>query len=293
MYNPLLFTFIIVADSGSFTKASEKMYITPASIMHQINTLEQHLEIKLFERTKKGLQLTEAGKMLYKDAKRFIKESQKCIEKVKAFQNNQQNTIRIGSSFLNPCHSFIQQFQATIQDTSFTFKIIPYSDEADKIVSIVQQLGIDIDILIGAFNSEQMYTYAKYLPLGTYDLCIAMSPKHPLSKKQILEISDLYGETLIIPTQEKENDVLHFFQQHPQIHVESNQYYYDLDTFNQCESQNYLLLTLSAWKNIHPSLKTIPVNWNMKVPFGILYAKHPEEKIKMLIQKIVESNLKM
>ena len=51
MYNPILDTFIAVSDCGSFTKASQRLYISPTAIMKQINTLENHLELKLIQRT--------------------------------------------------------------------------------------------------------------------------------------------------------------------------------------------------------------------------------------------------
>lgn len=38
MYNPALDTFICVADCGSFTKASERLYISPTAVMKQINS---------------------------------------------------------------------------------------------------------------------------------------------------------------------------------------------------------------------------------------------------------------
>ena len=51
MYNPALDIFIAVADLGSFTKAAGQFYLSPTAVMKQINALEQHLEVKLFDRT--------------------------------------------------------------------------------------------------------------------------------------------------------------------------------------------------------------------------------------------------
>ena len=62
---------------------------------------------------------------------------------------------------------------------------------------------------------------------------------------------------------------------HPQIPVEDTNYFYDLETFNTCEVTGSLLLTLACWERVHPSLITIPVNWNYKVSYGLLYAKDP------------------
>lgn len=55
MYNPQLDTFLRVADAGSFNKAAEESYITPAAVIKQINLLETRLNVQLFERTHRGL----------------------------------------------------------------------------------------------------------------------------------------------------------------------------------------------------------------------------------------------
>ena len=47
MYNPLLTAFVCAADCGSFTKAAEKLYLSPTAVMKQINTLESHLQLQL------------------------------------------------------------------------------------------------------------------------------------------------------------------------------------------------------------------------------------------------------
>lgn len=72
MYNPQIETFIKVADAGSFNKAAEELYITPTAVIKQINLLESSLDLVLFERTHRGLILTNAGKSLYQDAKYII-----------------------------------------------------------------------------------------------------------------------------------------------------------------------------------------------------------------------------
>ena len=72
MYNLQLETFIVVADMGSFNKAAEALYITPPAVIKQINLLEKDLGLKLFNRTHRGLALTEAGKSLYRASKYSI-----------------------------------------------------------------------------------------------------------------------------------------------------------------------------------------------------------------------------
>ena len=72
MYNAQLETFIVVAESGSFLKAAEKLYITPTAVMKQINALEKRIGVKLLERSNHGLFLTEAGRSFLRDARYLI-----------------------------------------------------------------------------------------------------------------------------------------------------------------------------------------------------------------------------
>ena len=54
MYNSQLTTFVQVADSGSFNKAAEALYISSTAVIKQINALEKHLDLTLFSRTNHG-----------------------------------------------------------------------------------------------------------------------------------------------------------------------------------------------------------------------------------------------
>ena len=78
-YNPMLDTFITVADYGSFTKAAAQLYISPTAVMKQMNALEQHLQLQLIERTPAGVHLTPAGNVIYRDAKFLMDYSKKSI----------------------------------------------------------------------------------------------------------------------------------------------------------------------------------------------------------------------
>ena len=78
-----LITLITVADQGSFLKAARELYITPASVMNQMNKLESIVGVKLVERTNQGAKLTAAGRSIYDDAKQMIEFSNTAIEKAR------------------------------------------------------------------------------------------------------------------------------------------------------------------------------------------------------------------
>ena len=93
MYNPQLETFLCVAEAGSFNKAAEKLYISPPAVIKQINLLEESLHVPLFIRTHRGLQLTEAGKSLYQDARYIIQHCKDSVTRAKNAMQQSGNAV--------------------------------------------------------------------------------------------------------------------------------------------------------------------------------------------------------
>lgn len=44
--------------------------------------------------------------------------------------------------------------------------------------------------------------------------------------------------------------------------------------------------TLSIWNTLYPSLISLPVEWDHKMPYGILYSKHPSKQVQEFIDSI-------
>ena len=86
MYDRHLDTFVKVADCGSFLGASEKLYISANAVTMQINLLESDLGVKLFHRSKQGLILTEAGKLIYTEAKKMIRHTNSVLQKARELE---------------------------------------------------------------------------------------------------------------------------------------------------------------------------------------------------------------
>lgn len=277
MYSQQIKTFIQVADRGSLSKAAEDLFVTPASIMKQMNALERQLELKLMKRTNQGIELTEAGKYIYKSAKTIISESDNAVQKARAIQQRELKTIRLGSSFLNPGNVLISLWHKISPDPAgYRIKIIPYDDDHEHILSVIASLGKTMDFMVGAFNSQQMRSISSFFELGHYRLCVAVPRNHHLAARKKLSMNDLHKEHLIVV---KSGDTLYLdnFREmlqmaHPQIIFEDAHYFYDMETFNTCEAAGSLLLTLDAWAGIHPSLITLPVEWDFTVPYGLLYS---------------------
>ena len=61
-----------IADTGSINEAARRLNMSQPPLSSQLRRLEDELNVRLFERTKKGVSLTEAGKLLYTHAERIL-----------------------------------------------------------------------------------------------------------------------------------------------------------------------------------------------------------------------------
>ena len=73
-------------------------------------------------------------------------------------------------------------------------------------------------------------------------------------------------------------------QGHPQIAIADAPHYYDIEVFNYCEENDYILLTLDGWNDIHPSLVTIPFEVPYSIPYGIVYSTEPNKGTKRFLE---------
>ena len=291
MYNHMLDTFIAVADCGSFTKAADRLYISPTAVMKQINTLENHLDLKLTERTPSGVRLTEAGAIIYQDAKFMIDYSRKSIASAKAALCAKDKTFCVGTSLLNPAKPFMDLWYRVNKDfPEYKLHLVPFEDNHDGILSEIEQLGKKFDFLIGVCDSRTWLSRCNFLPLGRYKKMVAVSREHRLAKKEFIDIEDLYGETLMMVKRGDSgvNDFLRndLEKHHPQIHIEDTPQFYDLSVFNRCAETGKVLLMTECWQEVHPGLISIPVNWDYSIPYGLLYSLDAPEDVLRFIDTL-------
>lgn len=288
MYNSLLDTFIVVADCGSFTKASQRLYISTTAIMKQMNALEQHLDLTLFSRTPTGIHLTQEGNIIYKDAKFMIDYSRKSIAKAKAAHFAYDTTFCVGTSLLNPAKPFMDLWYSINNDfRDYKLHLVPFEDEYNGILSEIEKLGEKFDFLIGVCDSKLWLSRCSFLPLGNYKKMVAVSREHKLAGKKKIHIEDLYDETLMMVEQGDSgiNDFLRndLEKHHPQIHIESTPRFYDMSVFNRCAETKNVLLTIECWSQVHPGLITIPVDWDYEIPYGLLYSNDAPEDVRKFV----------
>ncbi|MBD5080538.1 MAG: LysR family transcriptional regulator [Ruminococcaceae bacterium] len=299
MYNPQLETFLKVADAGSFNKAAEEMYITPTAVIKQINLLEGSLDVKLFERTHRGLTLTKAGKSLYRDAKYIIRYCEESVVRAKNAMQSDSSIIRIGTSPMTPAQLLVQLWsKIQVYCPNLKFELVPFENTPENAREILGNLGKNIDVVGGIFDEAMLNLRScAGLELSREPFCCAVSIHHRLAVKDRLSIEDLYGENLLLMKRNWSSYVDRLrdeiWKNHSHINIIDFDFY-NMSIFNRCENSNDVLLAIAGWANVHPLLKVIPVDWDYSIPYGLLHSPKPSATVKEFLRaakKAVSSQL--
>lgn len=291
MYNPQLETFLRVADAGSFNKAAEELFITPPAVIKQITSLESNLGFPLFRRSHRGLTLTEEGKSLYRDTRYIIQYCKDAVIRAKNAAGEGDRVIRIGTSPMTP-GQFLMDLWPRIHELcpDIKFKLVPYENTPENAREILAHLGDNIDIVAGPFDQDLLVSrQCAALELSREPVRCAVSIYHPLAQREKLIVQDLYGENFLLIRRgwnyylDQLRDEL--WQDHPQIKIVDFDFL-SINVFNQCENSEDIMMTIDNWQNIHPLLKTIPVEWNHTIPFGIFHAPRPSDTVKSFLDAV-------
>ena len=290
--NNINFTsFIRVAEAGSFNKAAEELYITSTALIKQINLLESDLEIRLFDRTHRGITLTKAGESLYKDAKYITEYCREAVARARSAERMQEQVIRIGTSPIMPAQMLMDLWPKIHEHCSdVSFKLVPFENTSDNAREILKNLGQNIDVVTGFVDELLMKQRdCKGLLIENEPICCAVPISHPLSAKEKLSVRDLHGQDLMMIHRGwcRHMDALRddLTEHHPQINL-VNFDLYDVGVFNQCEQNQDILVAIKSWSMVHPLMKVIPVEWDHVMPVGILYSPQPTKVVSRFLSAL-------
>lgn len=90
--------FFAVAQTLNYTEASKRLYVTQSAVSHAVSKLSRGLKEELFRRSGSRLELTEAGKLLYKACETAFYELDSARERIGALKGRNVGIIRLGAT---------------------------------------------------------------------------------------------------------------------------------------------------------------------------------------------------
>ena len=284
-------TMIITADAGSFRKAAERMYVTPSAIIKQIDALEEETGTVLFERTSRGLQLTAAGHSLYTDGKLLLEYAEKSIQRARSSADDESSVLRVATSPVTSA-DLITDYWVRIYEQwpQLKIQIIPFQNTPTEISRVFAGLGTEIDMLTGICD-ETHYAYRNCSGTALLDakVKIAVSRRHLFAHRADIVPKDLKGSDILLisPGRIHAMDSIRAYLKEEIKDVRIHDFdHLDMQVFNDCEKKGWLLVTSEQWAKAHPMLNIVDVAWQYTIPYGILHAVFPSEKVKKFLSLI-------
>lgn len=285
MYNTQLDTFICVAEEGSFSKAAAKLFISTQAVVKQINALESTTGLTLLIRTHRGVTLTDAGRSFFWDAKDLIQSSKEMVTRARRAETQKQ-VVRLGVSIITSAEIFNQLIpQIQKKYPEMQFKMVVFGNSEDNTYSTRNNLGKDIDVVLLMCDNLPHKNY-QALPLYYEPIGCAVSIQHPLAARERLKVEDLYNHNFYLLKRginaylDQLRDYLE--KRHPQIRIVDLENF-SLQSFNRCESSRNMMFGIEKWNGKHPLVRIIPVDWDFKIPLGLLYPKEPTDIVRKFI----------
>jgi LysR family transcriptional regulator, salicylic acid-responsive activator of bsdBCD len=186
--------FLAIAEEGQITKAAEKLHITQPPLSQQIILLENELGVQLFQRTKKQVLLTEAGRSLQNRAEQLLELLKTTVDEVHKTAEGLRGKLTLGtitSSGRSLLPESIQRYHALYPDVTFDLR----QGDSRRIQELLDSGLVEIG-LVRLPVDESLYNS---IPLPRENMVVVSSPGAFLSPEiDEIELRQLENTPLLI-----------------------------------------------------------------------------------------------
>ncbi|WP_242220881.1 LysR family transcriptional regulator [Bacillus cereus group sp. BfR-BA-01380] len=196
-------TFIIVAESGGFTRAGERLGYTQSTITNHIQSLEEEIGSPLFDRLGKKVVLTEVGEHMLSYAQKILALSNEALESSQ-MNGEPSGTIRIGANeslMIYRLPVILYEFKRKYPQVH----IILQPSESQELHNELKSGKFDFALFT---NPEKLGVDIVTRSLVRETIVLVAPPGHPLTKRKNVTPADLEGEMLLLTEPGSYRDLL-------------------------------------------------------------------------------------
>ena len=189
-----LICFIRACELHNLSKAAQELHISQPALSRRIIALEEELGIDLLNRSNTGVELTDGGKLFYKEAKKLVYAEQTLREKMKEYQKSLIGSVTIGcdsKDYVEPLVRAAKLMKEQAPGIELEFKDLSH----DQAIYQYLQKGIDIAYIhksdVPELKESAVEVVAKNRP-------VALVPHgHRLWDFEKISLYDLMGESIV------------------------------------------------------------------------------------------------
>ena len=188
-----LYYVLAVAENQNFTKAAEKCFVTQPTLSTQIQKLEEELDVLIFDRNKKPIELTDVGRKIVLQAKNIVNESDRIkdiVDQQKGFVGGEFKIGIIPTVMPTLLPMFLKTFIKKYPKVNLKIEELTTED----IISKIMDGHLDAAIVSTPLENEKIKERVLF-----YEPFVAYIPiEHRLSSKKKIDVSDLEIDDMLL-----------------------------------------------------------------------------------------------
>ena len=185
--------FLAVAEELHFKKAAEKLFISQPGLSKQIQQLENHLQLKLFDRHNRKVLLTPTGKFLQKEINTLLLQFENTIQQAQLLHQGFTGNLKfgyVGSAMQDVIPKFLVDIRAHFPKVLFDLKEM---DNQQQINSILNQ-----EIDFGFVRLEHVPKEVEIHPVFEDTFSLVLPNNHPILELGFESLSQLKDAPFIL-----------------------------------------------------------------------------------------------
>jgi len=185
-------SFHAVAAEGGFTAASRVLRIGQPTITSQVRALERYFDIELFHRRGRSVELTSAGRELFKITQRFLLLEEEAWDLLNAFGGFHTGHMKVG--VVGPYHAIemLSAFNERYPGIRLSVKVGNSRDMVERLLDY----SVDVAVLAHAEDDPRIFA----MPYSRHPVVIFVNTDHPWAKqgRQRIRIAELEGQRMVL-----------------------------------------------------------------------------------------------
>ena len=187
--------FVAVAEEAHITRAADRLGIQQPPLSRLIRTIERDLDVRLFIRRPRGVELTEAGLAFYREASQLLAGLENAVEVTKSTARGERGRICVGVTPTGPFVPFVPKVIHAFRRTFSNVNVTLEERLSGELLDLVRTGRVDVAFLWTP-RAEGLVSF----PLLDDPLVVALPSEHPLARSAdtAIPVNALARETFIV-----------------------------------------------------------------------------------------------
>jgi DNA-binding transcriptional LysR family regulator len=187
--------FVAVAEELSFTRAAARLHMAQPPLSTQIQALEHELGTALFDRSRRSIRLTAAGRALVPEARRLLADAEQAVRIVRHAGDGTVGRLRVGfvpAAVNGVLPDILRRHRAAYPGVELSL----YERAPDDLVRQLHEHRVEAAFLFAPYRHEALHSRC----VSVQHLIAALPEGHALAQQPVIDVRALADSPMILPT---------------------------------------------------------------------------------------------